>query len=107
MLQSNPNQKTIRVEKQQSDRANLYAKYNLNALQLAMLSLKGETFKLWCYLNKNQNGYTFSLSKVDALNWGIGSKSSYDRAIAELIDKGYLVNTTGNTFIFQELPQTK
>ena len=107
MLQSNPNQKTIRVEKQQSDRANLYAKYNLNALQLAMLSLKGETFKLWCYLNKNQNGYTFALSKVDALNWGIGSKSSYDRAIAELIEKGYLVNIQGNSYNFYELPRAE
>ena len=58
-----------------------------------MSNPKGETFKLWCYLNKNQNGYTLALSKVDALRWGIGSKSSYDRAIAELIQKGYLVNT--------------
>jgi len=72
-----------------------------------MLSLKGETFKLWCYLNKNQNGYTFALSKVDALNWGIGSKSSYDRAIAELIEKGYLVNIQGNSYNFYELPRAK
>ena len=55
-----------------------------------MGQLKGESFKLWCYLNKNQNNYTFSLSKVDAIKWGIGSKSSYDRAVAELIEKGYL-----------------
>ena len=84
-IETNPNQKTIRIEKEQCDKNNLYALYNLNALQSAMLDLKGETFKLWCYLNKNQNGYTLALSKVDALRWGIGSKSSYDRAIAELI----------------------
>jgi len=93
MIETNPNQKTIHIEKEQCDKNNLYALYNLNALQSAMLDLKGETFKLWCYLNKNQNGYTLALSKVDALRWGIGSKSSYDRAIAELIQKGYLVNT--------------
>jgi hypothetical protein len=93
MIETNPNQKTIRIEKEQCDKNNLYALYNLNALQSAMLDLKGETFKLWCYLNKNQNGYTLALSKVDALRWGIGSKSSYDRAIAELIQKGYLVKT--------------
>ena len=104
MIQVNPNQKTIKVNKESSDKVNLYAKYNLNALQVAMTSLKGESFKLWCYLNKNQNNYTFALSKVDAINWGIGSKSSYDRGIAELIEKGYLVNISGNTYYFYELP---
>ena len=105
MIQVNPNQKTIKVNKESSDKINLYAKYNINALQVAMSSLKGETFKLWCYLNKNQNNYTFALSKVDAINWGIGSKSSYDRGIAELIEKGYLVKISGNTYYFYELPQ--
>lgn len=105
MIETNPNQKTIRIEKEQCDKNNLYALYNLNALQSAMLDLKGETFKLWCYLNKNQNGYTLALSKVDALRWGIGSKSSYDRAIAELIQKEYLVNTQGNCYNFYELPK--
>ena len=105
MIETNPNQKTIRIEKEQCDKNNLYALYNLNALQSAMLDLKGETFKLWCYLNKNQNGYTLALSKVDALRWGIGSKSSYDRAIAELIQKGYLVKTQGNCYNFYELPK--
>ena len=85
MNETNPNQKTVRVEKERCDKNNLYAMYNLQALSSAMLDLKGETFKLWCYLNKNQNGYTFALSKVDALKWGIGSKSSYDRAVAELV----------------------
>lgn len=103
MYESNPNQKTVSVKKEQCDKAHIYATYNLEALQSAMLDLKGETFKLWCYLDKNQNGYTFALSKVDALKWGIGSKSSYDRAIAELIQKGYLVNTQGNCYNFYEL----
>lgn len=105
MIESNPHQKTIKVQKELCNKSNIYAMYNLKALQSAMLELKGETFKLWCYLDKNQSGYTFSLSKVDALNWGIGSKSSYDRAVAELIEKGYLVNTTGNSYNFYELPK--
>lgn len=105
MYETNPNQKTISVQKEQCDKSHLYATYNQQALQSAMLDLKGETFKLWCYLDKNQNGYTFALSKVDALSWGIGSKSSYDRAIAELIKKGYLVNTYGNCYNFYELPR--
>jgi hypothetical protein len=78
--------------------------YNLEALQYAMIDLKGETFKLWMYLGKNQDGYTFALSKVDAIKWGVGSKSSYDRAVKELIEKGYLVETTKNHFNFFEIP---
>ena len=99
------NQKTISVKKEKCDKNNLYAPYNLQALRSAMLDLKGESFKMWCYLNKNKNGYTFALSKVDALSWGIGSKSSYDRAVAELIEKGYLVRIKGNHYNFFERPK--
>ena len=107
MIQTQPNQKTININKEQCNRDNLYSTINLSALKKAMIDLKGETFKLWCYLDKNQNGYTFALSKVDALSWGIGSKSSYDRAVSELIEKGYLVNVCGNKFNFFETPRTQ
>lgn len=100
-----PNQKVVKVQKEQCDNEHLYAKYNLKALQHAMLDLKGETFKMWCYLSKNQNNYEFALSKVDAMTWGMGSKSSYDRAVQELIDKRYLVETSPNHFDFFELPR--
>ena len=72
-----------------------------------MINLKGEAFKLWCFIGKNQNGFTFALSKVDAIKWGIGSKSSYDRAVKELIEKRYLVETTPNHFTFYEKPKEK
>lgn len=99
------NQKTIKVCKEVSDKQHLYAIFNLRALDWAMNDLKGESFKLWCYLNKNQKGYEFALSKVDALKWGIGSKSSYDRAVKELIEKGYLVETSKNHYDFYEMPK--
>lgn len=101
----NPNQKVIKVNKEPCNKNNLYAMYNLDALLYAMQDLKGETFKMWCYLNKNQQGYTFALSKVDAVQWGIGSKSSYDRAIGELINKGYLVAIEDNKYNFFEMPK--
>ena len=100
-----PNQKTVAVKKELSNKDNLYGIFNLDALQTAMIELKGETFKLWCYLNKNQDNHTFALSKVDAIKWGIGSKSSYDRAVKELIEKGYLVETTSNHYNFYEKPK--
>ena len=81
--------------------------YNLDALQYAMIDLKGEAFKLWVYIGKNQNGYTFALSKVDAIKWGVGSKSSYDRAVKELIEKGYLVERSKNHFDFYEIPRVE
>ena len=99
------NQKTIKVQKEKTDKSNLYTITNLDALQSAMIDLKGETLKMWLYLNKNQNGYEFALSRVDAIKWGIGSKSSYDRAIAELKEKGYLVETTSNHYDFYEKPK--
>ena len=100
------NQKIVSTNKEKSNKENLYSIVNLDALHHAALDLKGETFKMWCYFNKNQNGHTFALSKVDALSWGIGSKSSYDRAVAELIEKGYLVakNPGSNHYDFYELP---
>lgn len=106
-MDTNPNQKTIKVKKEASNKDNLYAIYNLEALNNAMIDLKGETFKLWCYLNKNQNNYEFALSKVDAIKWGIGSKSSYDRAVAELIEKGYLVETSSKHYDFYEKPKVE
>lgn len=106
-MESNPNQKIITTAKEKSDADNLYSIFNLNALQYAMIDLKGESFKLWCYINKNQDGYKFSLSAVDAVKWGIGSRSSYNRAVKELQEKGYLVETAHNKFTFYELPKAE
>ena len=89
------------------DEKHYYAKINLDALQTAMIDLKGESFKLWCYFSKNQSGYEFALSAVDAIKWGVGSKSSYDRAVRDLVEKGYLVETTKNHYNFFEKPNSE
>ena len=101
------NQKVLKINKEEGGKMNPYSIMNLDALQTAMISLKGEALKLWLYLNKNQNGYTVALSKVDAIKWGIGSKSSYDRAVKELIEKGYLVEESANHYNFYEMPKTE
>ena len=102
-----PNQKVVTVQKEECSRKDLYATYNLNALQCAMINLKGESFKLWMYLGKNQDGYSFALSSTDAVKWGIGSVSSYNRAVKELTEKGYLVRSSGNFYDFYELPKAE
>ena len=84
MMVSTPNQKLLVVSK---DYTGKHTILNLKALQRASIDLQGETFKLWLYLAKNQDGYKFALSMVDALSWGVGSKSSYYRGIKELENK--------------------
>lgn len=101
------NQKTVKIQKELCDTQHLYAPINLDALQSAMIDLKGESFKMWIYLSKNRSGYEFALSRVDAIKWGIGSSSSYDRAIAELRAKGYLVEVSPNHFEFYEKPKAQ
>lgn len=86
-----PNQKTIQLAaRTRRDADNLYSMNNLDALQMAMQFLNGSGLKLWLYMNKNQDGYKFELSRVDCAKWGI-KKDSYYSAVEELINKGFLV----------------
>ena len=80
---------------------------NLEALQLAMKTLKGSSLKMWLYLNKNQEKYTFELSRAACLEWGIKKDSYYD-GIKELMEKGYLVQARegSNYYTFYESPQS-
>ena len=68
-----------------------------------MALLKPNTFKVWCYLAKNQNNYTFALSCVDACRFCKVSKPTYLGSIQELIQAGYLVQTSGNHYDFYEM----
>lgn len=98
-MKTSPNQKTISIFKEQKGKHTILS---LEAIQRASRELSGESFKMWVYLAKNQNKYVLALSRIDALSWGIGSSSSYDRAIKQLIDKGYL-QKSGSNYIFYEM----
>ena len=103
-----PNQKIVQIGKRTvRDGKNLYATMNLEALQQAMNTLKGSSLKMWLYLNKNQEKYTFELSRAACLEWGIKKDSYYD-GIKELMEKGYLVQARegSNYYTFYELPQS-
>ena len=80
---------------------------NLEALQLAMKTLKGSSLKMWLYLNKNQEKYTFELSRAACLEWGIKKDSYYD-GIRELTEKGYLIQARegSNLYTFYESPRS-
>ena len=75
-------------------------------MKRAMNKLKPNTFKLWQYLAKNQDKYTFALSKVDAMDFCNISKSTYASCVNELIDTGYLIkdNDGSNHYNFYEVP---
>lgn len=99
-----PNQEIVKVNKEKCDKTNLYAAINLEAMNAAAVKLKAGAFKLWCYFAKNQNGYEFALSSKDAeKSYGI-KIDQYKTAKAELKKQGYLVQTSGNNYIFYEIP---
>lgn len=103
-----PNQKTITTRGAKHNKQNIYAAISIEAMENAMALLKPNTYKLWCYMAKNQNNYTFALSCVDACRFCKMSKPTYLQAVNELIEAGYLVNTNGNNYDFYEmLPEEK
>lgn len=98
-----PNQKVVTTKSAKHDKDNIYALININAMATAMSMLKPNAYKLWCYMAKNQNDYTFALSCADACEFCKMSKPTYLASVQELIDNGYLVNTSGNSYDFYEM----
>lgn len=98
-----PNQKIVKVQKEKCDSNNLYACINLAAMEEAAQDLDAGAFKLWCYFAKNQMNYEFALSsKAVEDTFGIKIKQ-YNNAIAQLIAKGYLNETSANRYEFKEI----
>ena len=108
MMTTVPNQDIVRIEKEKCDADNIYAKININAIQLAVKDLTPAQFEVWLYFAKNQAGYEFAVSPAAALNeFGI-KKDTFQKAKVVLKEKGYLIqdNTKGkNHWIFREIPE--
>lgn len=102
-----PNQKFITdTQKSTCDKEHLFAQINLDALNTAMMRLKGEHFKVWVYFAKNASGYSFYLSSKDVCENCCISRDTYDKAIAALIKTGYLVQEEEgkNNYYFTDMP---
>ena len=85
------NQDIIKLAKREPwDSNNKFARMHLDALQDAMNNLKGETLKLWLYLDKNIDSYELELSQKACEEWGL-KKDAYYTAKKKLIELGYLV----------------
>ena len=102
---SYPNQSIVTIHKPQ---------YKENFLQVAIDEWQ-EAFKtmprislaLYLYLCGNQNGFPLALSPADFMKKMNVSKSSYDRAVDDLLAAGYLMMRNGkkNTMDFYTSPQ--
>lgn len=101
-----PNQRTISVNKQPTNKQNLYTANNLKAIDQAAKRLQSKGgFKLYMYLAKNQNNYYFALYSSDFCSWsGLGIKA-YNTAFEELVNEGYLVlkENTKTNYTFYDL----
>lgn len=105
-MQVSDGQKTITTRSAAHNKQNIYAVLNIDAIYDAMALLSANTFKLWVYMAKNQNNYTFALSCVDACRVCKMSKPTYLKCVNELIECGYLVQTESNKYdFFEKLPK--
>lgn len=87
-----PNQRIITVQKAKADRYNPYTLLNLQALEKACRALESKAgFKLYMYCARNQDNYTFALSREDFMQYANCAETAYRSAVKELIEKGYFV----------------
>lgn len=100
-----PNQKIATIQKSDAGKENLYTIINLEAFEQAMLNLSFVAFKIYCYVMRNQNEYSFAISKKDITEKCNISITTYHKGIKELTDGGYLVQTKGNHYNFYDIPK--
>lgn len=105
-MKTRENQRVVTTMKTICDANHKYAVINIEAMKRAMNKLKPNTFKLWQYLAKNQDKYTFALSKTDVMDFCNMSRNTYLAAVNELVDTGYLIQDKdgSNHYNFYEVP---
>lgn len=95
-----PNQKIITVVKDECK--DDFLQINNVNWQDACASLTYSAFKIYLYFASNKNEFTFAL-KYETVNDVIPmSRKTYDKAIKELKDCGYLCQAKGNMWIFYD-----
>ena len=108
-MASSENQRIVTTGKALCDANHRYTMTNIEAMKRAMNRLKPNAYKLWVYLGKNQDQYTFALSQVDVTDFCGMSRNTYLSAFKELEAEGYLVrdNDGSNHYNFYEIPVDK
>ena len=87
------------------DRTLIKNKIPREILFAAMNKLDNIAFKLWIYIIVQKQD-EFALSAVDFCKVSGKCRSTYKRAVAELVEKGYLrlIGEEKNTYIFEPCP---
>lgn len=99
------NQRTVRVHRERAS-ADFLGIKNEN-WKAAARDLKPHALLLYMYLASNADNYELALSPA-AITAEIGMpRSTYHDQFKVLVNKGYLVNTHGNTYDFFEKPQPR
>ena len=93
----------VSINKTESDQSNPYCIVNIAANREALKTLTKSAYCLYMYFVQNQPGFTLTLRRTHAMDITNLSKSSYHRAIAELIERGYLIDC-GDGYEFYEDP---
>lgn len=99
-----PHQRTVNIHRE-VPKSDFLGIKNEN-WKAAARDLSAHAFKLYIYLASNADKFTLALSPA-AVRQEIGmARSTYHDQFHVLIDKGYLVNSHGNTYEFYEKPYT-
>ena len=87
------------------DRTLIKNKVPREILFVAMNKLDNIAFKLWMYIIVQEQD-KFALSAVDFCKVSGKCRSTYKRAVVELVEKGYLrlINEEKNTYVFEPYP---
>lgn len=103
------NQRIIKVKRTTESVKKDYFKISNKNLQIAMLNLKSNSFKLFCYLADNANGYNVPFYPCDFEKVAGVSYDTYKRSFQELLDKGFLIphKTEKDVFLFTEESESK
>lgn len=103
---SYPNQSTVTIHKPQYKEN--FLQVAIDEWQEAFINLPARiSFAMYIYLCSNANGFPLALSPADFMKQLNVSKSSYDRAVDDLLAAGYLMmrNDKKNTMDFYTSPQ--
>jgi hypothetical protein len=98
-----PNQRVVNIHRE-SAKSDFLGIKNTN-WQAAARDLGAHALMLYMYLAANADGFNLALSPV-AVRQATGMpRSTYQDQFIKLIDKGYLVQESGNKYNFYETPQ--
>lgn len=98
-----PNQRVINIHREAA-KSNFLGIKNEN-WQAAARDLGAHALMLYLYLASNADGYNLALSPA-AIRQAIAMpRSTYQDQFVKLIDRGYIVQESGNVYSFYETPQ--